>query len=434
MDVPPVFIVVRSSNNVTRAVRDYVARSERKDEGGTLRHQAGALRSFQSHADGGDPLDRRRTVLIDSVALESGDAVDAGFRRARAAEIEASHRERAARGGGDDDVSEAEHLREVMNTIGRAGKLGGAVRCVVSLSMLTEGWDASNVTHILGPRAVAARAGRALRRRGTGRRPSRRGGDGPVARPRAGRADAPPVRAASPPPSPGPAAREGRGPGPAPPSRGARRRRARHRPRTMAGDGPRWPGRPCAAAKAEDVPEGARPGAARPAPSPAAPARAGARIAAGDPAERLEGQGPARARGGPRRPRTRGPRGPARPAPRPNRPAPSGPAPDTDQTRRPQDTPHASKRRRMDRAASLGSGGSSAGPGAPTARFPAPPSSSSAPHSWSAFGSGGCGRGAAPGGAPRSGGRYARCRPRPHRRHGVPRDVADGVVLRGAAS
>jgi len=41
-------------------------------------------------------------------------------------------------------------MREVMNTVGKPGKLGEQVRCVVSVSMLTEGWDASNVTHILG--------------------------------------------------------------------------------------------------------------------------------------------------------------------------------------------------------------------------------------------------------------------------------------------
>lgn len=40
-----------------------------------------------------------------------------------------------------------------MNTVGKAGRLGGETRCVVSVSMLTEGWDASTVTHVLGVRA-----------------------------------------------------------------------------------------------------------------------------------------------------------------------------------------------------------------------------------------------------------------------------------------
>ena len=41
-------------------------------------------------------------------------------------------------------------LREVMNTVGKPDTLGGSIRCVVSVSMLTEGWDARTVTHILG--------------------------------------------------------------------------------------------------------------------------------------------------------------------------------------------------------------------------------------------------------------------------------------------
>ena len=57
-----------------------------------------------------------------------------------------------------------------MNTVGKAGKLGEHVRCVVSVSMLTEGWDANTVTHILGVRAFGTQllceqvVGRGLRR------------------------------------------------------------------------------------------------------------------------------------------------------------------------------------------------------------------------------------------------------------------------------
>ena len=57
-----------------------------------------------------------------------------------------------------------------MNTVGKHGQLGGAIRCVVSVSMLTEGWDANTVTHVLGIRAFGTQLlceqviGRALRR------------------------------------------------------------------------------------------------------------------------------------------------------------------------------------------------------------------------------------------------------------------------------
>jgi hypothetical protein len=61
-------------------------------------------------------------------------------------------------------------LREIINTVGKRGYPGEHVRCVVSVSMLTEGWDATNVTHILGVRAFASQllceqvVGRGLRR------------------------------------------------------------------------------------------------------------------------------------------------------------------------------------------------------------------------------------------------------------------------------
>ena len=57
-----------------------------------------------------------------------------------------------------------------MNTVGKIGKLGEQIRCVVSVSMLTEGWDANTVTHILGVRAFGTQllceklVGRGLRR------------------------------------------------------------------------------------------------------------------------------------------------------------------------------------------------------------------------------------------------------------------------------
>ncbi|MCX5999687.1 MAG: DEAD/DEAH box helicase family protein [Chloroflexi bacterium] len=65
----------------------------------------------------------------------------------------------------------AKELREIVNTVGKLGKPGQDVRCVVSVAMLNEGWDASNVTHILGVRAFGSQllceqvVGRGLRRR-----------------------------------------------------------------------------------------------------------------------------------------------------------------------------------------------------------------------------------------------------------------------------
>ena len=168
--IPPVFIVVCNNTTNSEMVRDYIAGYVETDADDQERVINGDLALFRNFDDSGQRLEKPRTILIDSAALESGAEIDKSFRDAHATEIEAFRRERASRGGGTDEISDAEILREVMNTVGRQGRLGGQVRCVVSVSMLTEGWDANNVTHIMGLRAFGSRLiceqviGRALRR------------------------------------------------------------------------------------------------------------------------------------------------------------------------------------------------------------------------------------------------------------------------------
>lgn len=64
----------------------------------------------------------------------------------------------------------AEDLREKVNTVGKIGKAGEQVQCVIGVNMLSEGWDAQTVTHILGVRAFTSQLlceqviGRGLRR------------------------------------------------------------------------------------------------------------------------------------------------------------------------------------------------------------------------------------------------------------------------------
>jgi len=61
-------------------------------------------------------------------------------------------------------------LREMVDTVGKPGKSGAMVRNVISVGMLTEGWDAKTVTHIMGLRAFSSQllceqvVGRGLRR------------------------------------------------------------------------------------------------------------------------------------------------------------------------------------------------------------------------------------------------------------------------------
>jgi type III restriction enzyme len=90
----------------------------------------------------------KRTIRIDSKLLAEAESDDPNKKKT--------------------DV--AEELRRVVATVGKEGEPGEHVRCVVSVSMLTEGWDANNVTHILGVRAFGSQllceqvVGRGLRR------------------------------------------------------------------------------------------------------------------------------------------------------------------------------------------------------------------------------------------------------------------------------
>ncbi|MFN3653406.1 MAG: DEAD/DEAH box helicase family protein [Armatimonadota bacterium] len=47
-------------------------------------------------------------------------------------------------------------IREMVNTVGKRGMPGEHVRCIVSVNMLSEGWDVKSVTHILGLRAFGS--------------------------------------------------------------------------------------------------------------------------------------------------------------------------------------------------------------------------------------------------------------------------------------
>ncbi|OGA53218.1 MAG: restriction endonuclease [Betaproteobacteria bacterium RIFCSPLOWO2_12_FULL_62_58] len=171
--VPPVFIVVCNNTATSKLVYDHIAGFERENENGTVTLENGRLRLFRNYDEHANKLARPRTLLIDSEQLESGEALDPGFRGMAADEIERFRREIVERTGdwsAADKLTDQDLLREVSNTVGKVGRLGESIRCVVSVSMLTEGWDANTVTHILGVRAFGTQllceqvVGRALRR------------------------------------------------------------------------------------------------------------------------------------------------------------------------------------------------------------------------------------------------------------------------------
>ena len=169
LPIPPCFIVVCNNTSTSKLVYDYLAGYER-DSGS---FKAGAHKLFRNYNEHGERVPKPRTLLIDSEQLESGDALDKGFRKIMAPEIDRFRREIIERTGNREQaekISDQDLLREVMNTVGKQGRLGESIRCVVSVSMLTEGWDANTVTHVLGIRAFGTQllceqvVGRALRR------------------------------------------------------------------------------------------------------------------------------------------------------------------------------------------------------------------------------------------------------------------------------
>ena len=168
---PPVFIVVCNNTNVSKLVFDYIGGWEKTVSERTV-VQAGALPIFRNDDGRGGWLHRPNAILVDSEQLESGEGMSDDFKKIAAHEIEEFKAEYRVRfpGRGTEDLTDEDLLREVMNTVGKPGRLGEHVRCVVSVSMLTEGWDANTVTHVLGVRAFGTQllceqvVGRALRR------------------------------------------------------------------------------------------------------------------------------------------------------------------------------------------------------------------------------------------------------------------------------
>ena len=173
VEVPPCFIVVCNNTATSKLVYDYISGFQKVNEDGSATPQPGRLELFRNFDEYGNAFERPRTLLIDSEQLESGEGLDQNFRQAAADEIERFRREQVQRTDDPtaaDNITDHDLLREVMNTVGKQGQLGGSIRCVVSVSMLTEGWDANTVTHVLGVRAFGTQLlceqviGRALRR------------------------------------------------------------------------------------------------------------------------------------------------------------------------------------------------------------------------------------------------------------------------------
>ncbi len=156
---PPVMIVVANTVDNAVALYEHIAGCETPD-GRLLEGRFEEFSNVVADSEGSPAVWRAepRSLLVHS-RLDDDDAVSARFAKLL--------REQARRMG---DEVPADAVREALNTVGKEGRLGEKVRCVVSVSMLTEGWDARTVTQILGYRAFSSQllceqvTGRALRR------------------------------------------------------------------------------------------------------------------------------------------------------------------------------------------------------------------------------------------------------------------------------
>lgn len=120
--------------------------------------------------------DPNRTLRVDSKVLEKAEvgetaAADSAYQKRLEAIVEAARippdaKERLA------SATKEEMLRAIVDNVGKRGTPGQDLQNVISVAMLSEGWDAKNVTHIMGLRAFTSQLlceqviGRGLRRVG----------------------------------------------------------------------------------------------------------------------------------------------------------------------------------------------------------------------------------------------------------------------------
>ena len=142
-----------------------------KNANAMFRHVAsGAVTPLLSNYEGqgkDEIRDDPRTIIVHS-KMEDGEAATGETGR-YIRELAEVFRRNPKYDFSDSDRPE-EIIRRVMNTIGRLGLPGENVQCVISVNMLTEGWNTKTVTHLLGFRKFGSSllceqvAGRTLRR------------------------------------------------------------------------------------------------------------------------------------------------------------------------------------------------------------------------------------------------------------------------------
>jgi type III restriction enzyme len=94
-----VFIVVCNNTSTSKLIFEWISGWERETEGEKRTIHRGHLKLFSNYDEFGNALPRMNTLLIDSRQIESGEALDANFRKMADTEIEQFRREKAQRDG-----------------------------------------------------------------------------------------------------------------------------------------------------------------------------------------------------------------------------------------------------------------------------------------------------------------------------------------------
>ena len=166
--ITPVMIVVvnsvKAANEFYKHIAGYVERDNGKGGGGIKVWHPGRYRLFSNvEADRSGPVTRPPTLLVHS-------QLDKPAEGSEWKKIADAQKEFFTPGGTPTRHELVDYIRKTFNTVGRVGQPGEHVRCIVSVSMLSEGWDVRTVTHIFGFRKFSSQllceqvAGRALRR------------------------------------------------------------------------------------------------------------------------------------------------------------------------------------------------------------------------------------------------------------------------------
>ena len=163
---PPVMIVVCDNTDIATHFHRMISGEEVADATGTTTDSKnGGARASGQRRTKARPVTQYGTGLNGFPELWNQDGAAVTLR------IDSKLLEAAESGDPTATRKEAaEELRKIVSTIGRPGEPGAHIRCVVSVNMLSEGWDANNVTHILGLRAFHSQllceqvVGRGLRR------------------------------------------------------------------------------------------------------------------------------------------------------------------------------------------------------------------------------------------------------------------------------